>query len=211
MNWTRPKSQVEYYSGLCLAATGDIMLLGTSGRGIWRGTDKTDWTLSNEGLDSYSIWDLFATDSFALAATGGWGLFRSTDVGRSWDRVAPDAIRGDVRAILSTGGRLFVGSQDGIIQSLDGGRTWWQKNEGLPYPVSIVSLAVIESTLYAGTGGHGVWKRSLADISLAARAIKHDGIGRGAGRWVKLEAQGRMQGQRWRSGEPASKGIYFRP
>lgn len=178
MNWTRPKSQVEYYSGLCLAATGDIMLLGTSGRGIWRGTDKTDWTLSNEGLDSYSIWDLFATDSFALAATGG---------------------------------RLFVGSQDGIIQSLDGGRTWWQKNEGLPYPVSIVSLAVIESTLYAGTGGHGVWKRSLADISLAARAIKHDGIGRGAGRWVKLEAQGRMQGQRWRSGEPASKGIYFRP
>jgi hypothetical protein len=62
------------------------------------------------------------------------GLFYTEDVGATWKKVAEDAY---AAAYHSPNGTWFVGSNGGIIQSKDDGKTW-SKVEGAPRTVGLV-------------------------------------------------------------------------
>jgi hypothetical protein len=67
------------------------------------------------------------------------------------------------------GSNLFAGtSGGGVFVSGDGGAAWTSANAGLS-TADILTLAVSPSwtggsTLYAGTRGNGVWRRSLSEM-----------------------------------------------
>jgi photosystem II stability/assembly factor-like uncharacterized protein len=168
--WTDSTSPDRAHTAYCLAAVGNEILLGTGFNGVWRLTDDSVWSNSSGGvLDRYDVRDLFVGDGFVLAATQGWGIWRSTDQGRNWQKVGSEALPGEVWSFLAAPGRLFACGGKGVAQSLDGGLTWYLKNEGLPQ-ARAMGLAFLDNNLYVGLDGYGVWKRPLEDISLALRA-----------------------------------------
>jgi hypothetical protein len=60
----------------------------------------------------------------------------------------------------------------GIYLSRDNGISWIPKNDGLA-SLYISSLAISDTTIYAGTSGYGVFKCSLSDIT-AVKMLQND-------------------------------------
>jgi hypothetical protein len=59
---------------------------------------------------------------------------------------------------------VFAGaSGGGVFLSTDNGLSWGEINTGLT-EASVLSLAIKEDTLFAGTFSSGVWKRPLSEI-----------------------------------------------
>jgi photosystem II stability/assembly factor-like uncharacterized protein len=92
-------------------------------------------------------------------------LYRSGDEGRNWQRIAmPDAIkRGRIAAlaVAAKGGSIYVaGPGFGVLRSIDGGRSWIAKNDGLPTReiVALSSHAEQPQTVYAYAAGHGIFR-----------------------------------------------------
>ncbi|MEJ5352753.1 MAG: T9SS type A sorting domain-containing protein, partial [Melioribacteraceae bacterium] len=63
-----------------------------------------------------------------------------------------------------SGTNIFAGSYSaGVFLSTDNGSSWNSINTGLT-DTDVLSLAIKDDTLFAGTFSSGVWKRSLSEI-----------------------------------------------
>ena len=102
-----------------------------------------------------------------LIGTQGQGLYALDVASRTWltrTRGLPEHERArTIQALLSApGGAVYAGTVDfGVFESADGGQTWQQRVEGLPFNTrSILSLAYdpTDRTLFAGTYGDGVYR-----------------------------------------------------
>ena len=128
----------------------------------------------NTGLTSLDIRALAinsTTPSTLYAAAYAGGIFKSTDSGGTWAAVNTGFTRLEVLALTinpTTPSTLYAGTaRDGIFKSTDSGGTWVAVNTGLPISTATGSLPNIfklaispttSTTLYAGTGGEGVFK-----------------------------------------------------
>lgn len=105
------------------------------------------------------IWPLGA-DRFLLCAT--FGTFFSGDAGETWDAVSGDFDVMHVRRLfLDAQGRATLVTQDGIYESLDGGRSWHALDVGqcgLEYG-KYSGIAVVADKLVWG-GKHGLFLAS---------------------------------------------------
>jgi photosystem II stability/assembly factor-like uncharacterized protein len=104
---------------------------------------------------------------FAGATTG---VFKSTDNGDAWIRAdsgLPDTTVNDFLAPI-TGGSLYSAQfVEGVYLTTDDGNSWAAASEGLTN-FEVASLAIIESTLFAGTNGGGVGKRAAPSTSISS-------------------------------------------
>ncbi len=96
-----------------------------------------------------------------VSAADSTGVFLSTDNGASWTIVDSGlAILPSCFAV--SGGDLFAASE-GVFLSTNNGDTWKAVDSGLTN-TNIISLAVSNDDVYAGTSGSGVWKRPLSEM-----------------------------------------------
>jgi photosystem II stability/assembly factor-like uncharacterized protein len=102
---------------------------------------------------------------------GASQVYRSTSGGVTWKAGGagvPDAPANAVAVDPADGRRVFVGSDVGVFESLDGGDTFAALMTGLPLGVVVTDLEVTGDppVLTAGTYGRGAWQADLMLVDL---------------------------------------------
>jgi hypothetical protein len=148
--------------------------------GVYRTTNNgTSWEHTSTGFPdtNINIYSLAVSGSNLLAGTYADGVFLSTNNGTSWTSAnsGPTHIgNSTIYSFAMSGSNVFASSDSGIFHSTNNGASWISLDTSLNsvtyspvYGVSIYSLIVVDSNLYAGTDV-GVWKRPLADYGISA-------------------------------------------
>ncbi len=101
---------------------------------VWRGDDDQGFARFETVLLGVQVYDLAFDAAQAYAAGGTRGLYISADDGASWravtvflgsdGRTLPVRATAGVFAVATTPTGLYVGTQDGLLVSTDGGRTF---------------------------------------------------------------------------------------
>lgn len=120
--------------------------------------------------DNFNI--AYALFSFA----GSPKVLRTTDLGQNWEDISgfdgtgnrgfPDVAVNTMFVFPENTDRLWVGSEVGIIESLDNGLSWNLLESNMP-PVNIHDFKFVDDVLVIATFGRGIWSVSL-DGPLAA-------------------------------------------
>lgn len=149
------------YAGL---GFGDQFWRSTDGGGTW---SRASYLFSRNSEHGIAV-DPLLSQTVYLAAHGS-GVYRSNDDGITWsnpdslNRTLANVFVRDLVAWPGQSGHLYVGTGNGVWESLDGAETWMQSSGGLPSPFSVRALALAPgtpSTLYAGSDLAGVWRSS---------------------------------------------------
>ncbi len=113
----------------------------------------------------------FALFSFA----GRPKVLKTTDLGDTWTDLSgfegtqtstngfPDVAVYDLVVFPNDTNRIWVGTEIGLVESLDGGATWALADNGLP-SVGIWNLRVVEDEVVVGTHGRGIWSVTLPEL-----------------------------------------------
>jgi photosystem II stability/assembly factor-like uncharacterized protein len=163
-----------------MGAFDGVTLIGASGQGIFRSTDHgAHWTSANSGLSTCDGFlpevvaftrlgaDIYAAgQGFAcFCACPDTGIYRSQDMGLHWESMSTGLPDGALVSDITTDGSTLYASvqprtgPDGkntVYASDDGGHSWTPFGEGLE-SITAGPLAVLDSAVFAGTTGRGVW------------------------------------------------------
>ena len=134
------------------AATGNDEIYRLRGE-LWQPIHLTDMT------DSH-ISDLRWVGSTLYATFWNGGVFRSVNGGDSWMSINGGLDEASATSIGTDGTGLYVGTFTGVFQWIEDEERW--ESIGL-LPHQILSLAVLDGFLYAGTGYGGVYKIRIAE------------------------------------------------
>ncbi len=145
----------------------------------------TAWTLVNTGLPNGIVQDIQvdpATSTTAYAVlntfTGAGNVYRTTNGGTSWTDISGNL--SSVTACLCSqpvwsiqvgSGVLYIGAEDGVYASADGGITWARVSTGLPNSQAVqIEFNASLKLLAVATHGRSAWEIStlalLPDLSL---------------------------------------------
>jgi photosystem II stability/assembly factor-like uncharacterized protein len=87
-------------------------------------------------------------------------LYKTTDYGKTWKNLATelpqDVYLHVVREDPKQSGLLYVGTEKGVVFSLDDGRRWQELKLNLP-TVAVHDLVVKNNDLVVGTSGRSIW------------------------------------------------------
>ncbi len=152
----------------CSSATGLVYSSNDSGM-TWNNISPPSGAAYNNYFS-----EVAGTDGVLFLGTESNGILISTNDGATWKTgaLASNAIYG----LLTIGPDIFAATDAGVYVSQDLGRTWNTANDGLTDGTSVEALAIQGTTLYAGTGGSGVWSRPLSemvDLSGVSRLADH--------------------------------------
>jgi photosystem II stability/assembly factor-like uncharacterized protein len=173
-SWSTTDSGLTSPTVLCLAARDTNLFAGTT-NGVFVSHDNaTTWVPADSGLTDPYIRSLVFLGSTLYAGTRSTGVFLSTDLGNSWVLVDNGLTNLNVYALAvspATGGtggtNLLVGTKGGgVFTSPDGGSNWADLNNGLDNAF-VFALAANTTTVFAGTIGSGVWRRSSSNLTAA--------------------------------------------
>jgi photosystem II stability/assembly factor-like uncharacterized protein len=184
---------LDRMSVTALHASGDALLAGTYGDGLWRSEDRGGtWERVDEGLSAST----FRFVDAELAGTEPARIYRSMDGGRSWaelegvaripgneDWFLPYSPRaGAARNAHVAGDRILAAAEvAGLLRSEDGGETW------------VCEPVDGDEDVHHVTGHPDDAERvyvSLGTASLAHKGGQHGGIARsrdGGRTWEKVE------------------------
>jgi photosystem II stability/assembly factor-like uncharacterized protein len=141
-----------------LAAFAGEAYAGTNNGSIWKSVDRgLTWTASARVYGQvFSI--ARAADGTLYAST--WSaVFRSDDGAASWQRLARPTPTSQAYSLLCLGDTVYAAlDQAGVARSTDGGHTWHLWNKGLRS--GVLALATDGRTIYAGTAGSGIVRRT---------------------------------------------------
>lgn len=167
-SWAAVNSGLDDKMVYALAIKGDTILAGTDSV-YFSVNNGSSWSYANTGLPPEGI-DEFAVSGsniFAGNNSYGTGMYISTNNGNSWSAInngfSGSAIY--ITAIAISGDSVFAGTEDGVYLTLDSGQLWTPVNNGLPDNTLIWSLDIKGDTLFAGTGGNGVWRCPLSELT----------------------------------------------
>ena len=76
--------------------------------------------------------------------------------------------------------RIWMGTNSGLWETLDGGKTWARRNRGLPnVPITVITLTYEQDELLIGTYGRGVYQIPATDVDIgfASRVSREADIG----------------------------------
>ena len=177
-NWNNSGLTVSAGSGVQgLAVIDNKIFAGVGAYGVYLSTDNgVTWSLANTGLSEYArIHSVSASGSSIFVGTRSGFVFKSTNYGASWSALNtgfPALSTHEVDGLYYDGTNLFAGTnaQDAVYYSFDNGANGAIIINGLAGDaLSVYSFAILNDTLFAGTG-FGVWKFPLCDIKIPASA-----------------------------------------
>jgi len=178
-NWTESNS-ANYYDYIsdqpsAMISMGPYLIAGSGG--IFRSSDNgTSWDTVNIPSSNGSIQAMAVKGSKVFVGTDGSGAFVSSDSGASWveangglppkSRVASLCAAGnDIVAGLENG----VGITSGIFFSSNDGETWSSHNGS--QELHIISVAAIDTIVFAGAYGGGLYRSSVNDTTWVGLAL----------------------------------------
>jgi Secretion system C-terminal sorting domain len=139
-----------------------MIFAGTDGGGVVLSIDNgTTWTAVNFGLTDLYLRALWVSGS-NLFAGSSHGVYVSSNNGTSWTKAStglPNTT--DIRAFEQYGTNLYAGNySDGVYISANNGTSWTVDTIGLR-SLSVRSLAVSGTNLFAGTGTGIVYRLAV--------------------------------------------------
>ncbi len=166
--------QPVYDPIITIEALGSTILASTYAEGIYRSVDSgATWTAANAGLPfsgSYPSLYSFVRQGANIFGCTSSGVYLSTDDGQSWSRADQSGLPANTyfTSLAVHGTDLYLGvgrlpyasAGDGVYRSSDSGVTWTEAGAGFEdFPAS--TLVLVDTTLFAGTWGYGVWKLEI--------------------------------------------------
>jgi photosystem II stability/assembly factor-like uncharacterized protein len=154
----------------------DTVYAATGGGGIFKTMDGGNrWWPRNGGLETLTIAGVSVSPSdpsviymAANASAGGFPVYRSADGGGSWvgsDNGITSAFGQSMVVDPTSSLTAYLGTNDGIFATADGGLTWRSSGQGLPDPSNVVDLAVdpvdhaiVYASVLNGVNPGGVFK-----------------------------------------------------
>ncbi|QEV16471.1 WD40/YVTN/BNR-like repeat-containing protein [Streptomyces alboniger] len=151
------------------AGDGRTVYAGTDDGRVWVTEDLgAHWTKLAEGrswvtrvvVDPRDPDRVYTTHSAYRSGSNKAHVYGSSDGGRSWQDLSgnlPDAPVNDL--VLGHGGRLHVGTDQGVFTSRSGGPTWSRLGQGMPaVPVDDIEYDAGHDRLVAATFGRGFYE-----------------------------------------------------
>ncbi|MBN1128000.1 MAG: hypothetical protein JXA71_03390 [Chitinispirillaceae bacterium] len=173
VHWLEVSNGLVHVNIFSIGVTRRYVFVGTWGGSAFRTEDNgLNWYLVTNGLfdprENIIPYCFAVADTFLFAGTGGGGIFRAKDSARAWYPFAtglPDTAF--VTALALREDTLFAATQNGVFRSIANGDEahWVPDNDGLANAV-VVSFVISGGTLFAGTKGNGVWRRSLSVLPI---------------------------------------------
>lgn len=142
----------------------------SSGNRVWAGTRPRTGFVTWLAFDPVDADVVYAT----YGGFGGAHLWRSGDGGATWDALDEDGSLPDipVHCVLvdpTRVGRLFLGTDLGVLVSTDSGASWNVERTGFATVVteslSLLTTPDAKTWLYAFTHGRGAWRVKVAEGS----------------------------------------------
>lgn len=137
-----------------IIVSGNIIYVGLQYTGLFYSSDDgINWNeinLPNKKLNQFDIYEnniVINTDS---------GLFISKDNGLSWNKINIDLFD-DINSLKINDSTILIGGNYRIYISNDYGYTWSNYYNGLNC-YNIISLAIIDDTIYIGSENSGIFK-----------------------------------------------------
>ncbi|MGE5456846.1 MAG: T9SS type A sorting domain-containing protein [Methanococcaceae archaeon] len=143
---------------LSFAAIDNNIYAGCDIHGVFLSTDYgANWKLINNGLTSTKIYALAANTDHVFAGTESNGIFVTTD-GENWSPVNNISPGLSISSLAVSGSTVFAGIANDLTSSIyistDNGANW--KPTSAP-PNNMYTIVIKDSTVFAGSGGHGVY------------------------------------------------------
>ncbi len=162
------------WAGARMDASGKIVV-STDGGLVFTGTtvwpDVTMGRISGLATDPADANTAYALFSYAERPK----ILKTTDLGVTWSDLSgfgtgsvstngfPDVAVYDLLVWPNDPQRIWVGTEIGLVESLDGGATWAMANNGLP-AVGIWFLNAVEDEIIVGTHGRGIWTSTNPEL-----------------------------------------------
>ena len=126
---------------------------------------QTEWPASHSFLALYTAPDIvFARIWDSL---NGARVFLTSDNGTQWNQIASADDNIDILSLVGWEDNILAGAWDGLFRLVPGDPNgFWYAVEpnGIPVDTAIESMAIIDSTLYAGARG-GIYESSIKDVN----------------------------------------------
>lgn len=172
VRWTPFNEGLSNLSTSSLAVSGNYLLTGTRGGGIFRLNLKTsnlvepslldtaqqgpNWRIVNQGFTNTFVRSLVRIGSTIFAGTYSDGIYKSSDEGQSWSPTGTNGIPviGDIEisvlALAASGNTLYaaIAGRSGIYRSTDLGENWTRTTANFAQ-----SLLTVGSNVFAGDIG----------------------------------------------------------
>ncbi|MBI4649227.1 MAG: hypothetical protein HY738_22185 [Bacteroidia bacterium] len=147
-------------------SNGAYLFAGATGGGIFRSADNgASWTQEVSGLTDMNVNALAAIGTTVFSGTASAGVFVSTDNGANWTSVNTGMSGMEIKAMGVSGSYVFTSTNQGLYMSANNGANWTAIEAGLPTGIPVSAIFETGQTIYAGTAGSGVWKRTMGDIT----------------------------------------------
>jgi len=104
-------------------------------------------------------------------------ILKTTDLGQTWTDISgfvtnqpessngfPDVATYSLVVMPFDTNQIWVGTEIGLFESLDGGATWNYADNGLP-PVAIWEMKIVNDEVVLATHGRGIWSVSLPELA----------------------------------------------
>ncbi len=159
------------WAGARMDGSGDIMVSTDAGVTFSPAVDFTDATMG--GISGLATHPTEANTAFVLFSFAERPkILKTTDLGATWTDLSgfgtgtvssngfPDVAAYDLLVWPNDPQHIWVGTEIGLVESLDGGTTWALANNGLP-AVGIWFLKAVEDEIIVATHGRGIWTTTV--------------------------------------------------
>jgi ligand-binding sensor domain-containing protein len=155
-----------------LATGGTNIFAGTTGEGVFLSTNRgATWTAIDSGLTNLSIYGLATIAQGIFAGASGAGVFRSSNAGSNWSPANVGLTNRMINTLIASDSNLYAGTNMGVFLSTNCSNTWTDISAGTQVDSSaIISLAVCDGYLFAGTNSNGVWRHPLPEINTSTES-----------------------------------------
>ena len=157
LNWTKANNSGLEHPVLDLAVIDSVILAGTMGGGVYMSTDDGEsWTMLPGPDFNYYVTSMCVINKVLYVAYAGT-VYKTANRGSDWTKIStglPSSYSGNLYA---NGTNLYLGTDQGIFFSTDGGSNW--SNIGLVSAI-VHKMVVSGDNLIAGTRDLGIFTSS---------------------------------------------------
>jgi len=141
-SWTNINGNLPANSATSLVFDNGNLIAGLNGNGVFKTSDNgTTWVELNNGLTDLNIIEVYKDEQNNYYAGTTLGkVFKSSDLGLSWNPIYNSNPENQINSIYSDGSSIFLSTKYGVLNSVNNGLTWTEKNNNLILP-GINSLA----------------------------------------------------------------------